>query len=199
MRLAIALLLSSAVLLACNTDDEDDDGADTADTTTGGGDFVFATDPPTAYTRTDRYGMPAVSAAVIPTARRDEYNSIDPVDDADGLFVDDITASVNGLHAAIDASITAAGLTPCAPADCVTQAAPLVVPDTLKIDPSADAGFPNGRRPQDPVIDLTLALLLLDLEVHTVTTLADLPLNPPANDRPFLDAFPYFAEPHTQG
>jgi hypothetical protein len=198
MRTTIPLLVLCASLVVCKTDEEDDDGASTADTTTGGGDFVFATDPPTAYTRTDRYGMPAVSAAVIPATRSDEYNAADPADDAEGLFVDDITASVTAVHAALDAAIIGAGLTPCVAADCVAQAAPLVVPDTLKIDPSMASGFPNGRHPEDQVIDLTLAVVLLDLNTHAVTALADLPLNPPANDRPFLDAFPYFAEPQTQ-
>ena len=38
-----------------------------------------------------------------------------------------------------------------------------VVPDTLKIDLTAAAGFPNGRKLEDPVIDVTLAVVLLDL------------------------------------
>jgi hypothetical protein len=71
----------------------------------------------------------------------------------------------------------------------------LVSADTLKVDLGAPAGFPNGRRLTDPVIDLTLAVLFLDLRRHPVTTLADLPLNPRANDRPFRDAFPYLAPP----
>jgi hypothetical protein len=188
--------------LSCKEDDANDDAADTAedtsaDTSTGGGAFVFSTDPPTAYTRVDRNGMPAVNTAVIPAARKNEYNSVDPADDVDGIFVDDITASVTLVHDILDVAITTAGLTPCLPADCIAQAAPLVVPDTIKIDPSMDSGFPNGRRPEDQVIDVTLAVLLLDLTVHSATALAELPLNPPANDKPFLDAFPYFAEPHT--
>jgi len=188
--------------LSCKEDDAADEGADTAEDTSvdssgGGGEFMFATDPPTAYTRVDRNGMPAVNTAVIPSARKDEYNSVDPQDDVDGLFVDDITATVTGLHDALDMQLMDLGLTPCAAADCVGQAAPLVVPDTIKIDPSMAAGFPNGRQPADQVIDVTLAVLLLDLTVHEATTLAALPLNPAANDKPFLDAFPYFAEPHT--
>lgn len=201
MRTVIPCLLLVTALGSCKEDDANDDAADSggsaADSTTGGGDFMFATDPPTAYTRIDRSGMPAVNTAVIPMARKDEYNSVDPTDDVEGIFVDDITASVTAVHMALDDDITGAGLTPCIVEDCVAQAAPIVVPDTIKIDPSMPAGFPNGRQPQDQVIDLTLAVLLLDLNMHAVTTLAELPLNPPANDKPFLDTFPYFAEPQT--
>jgi hypothetical protein len=182
-------------LMACG-DDGDSDGAD-GNTTLDGGDFVFATEPPTAYTRVDRTGMPAVNVALIGgEARKDAYNAADPGDDESGAFVEDLTASVTGLHASLDDALVELALTPCAPADCLAQAQPLVVPDALSIDPSAPAGFPNGRQPADTVMDLTLAVLLLDLDVHAVTTFADVPLNPTANDMPFETAFPYFAPPH---
>jgi len=113
------------------------------------------------------------------------------------MFVPDIVASVEFLHTALDDDLMGLSLTPCAPDVCVMQGAPLIVPDTLQVDPAAAAGFPNGRQPTDQVIDLTLAVLLLDLSVHTVDTLAGVPVNPPANDKPFLPTFPYFAEPHT--
>lgn len=74
-----------------------------------------------------------------------------------------------------------------------TTVANLVVPDTVTINLAAPSGFPNGRRLTDKVIDLTLAVIFLDLTKHPVTTLADLPLNPPANDLPFRDVFPYLA------
>jgi hypothetical protein len=83
---------------------------------------------------------------------------------------------------------------------CLTQevspgvtVANLVVPDTVTINLAASSGFPNGRRLTDPVIDLTLAAILIDLTKHPVTTLAAIPLNPPANDLPFRPAFPYLA------
>jgi hypothetical protein len=204
-RYLIALAaVALASTISCKEDDANDDAAGTAEETadsaadsTGGGAFVFATDPPTAYTRVDRSGMPAVNTAVIPMGRKDEYNANDPADDVGGIFVDDITASVTAVHDILDVAIMGAGLTPCAPADCLAAAAPLVVPDTIKIDPSMAAGFPNGRQPQDQVIDVTLAVLLLDLTVHTALDLAALPLNPEANDKDFLAEFPYFAEPHT--
>jgi hypothetical protein len=71
--------------------------------------------------------------------------------------------------------------------------ASLVLPDTIKLDLSQPAGFPNGRRLQDPVIDITLAVLLLDLSKHSPALLASLPLNPAANDKPFSSTFPFLA------
>jgi hypothetical protein len=141
-------------------------------------------------------GMPAIATAVISSANKDAYNYADPSDDAMGDFVADIVANVEALHGALDDDLAAAGLTPCATGDCVSQAAPLVVPDVLRIDPAQPAGFPNGRRLPDPVIDVTLAVVLLDLGTHSAGTLAGLPLNPPANDLAFSGGFPYLASPH---
>ena len=69
--------------------------------------------------------------------------------------------------------------------------ASLVVPDTLTIDLSQPAGFPNGRRLEDPVVDLTLAVLFLDLTKEPVTRFANLPLDPTTNDVPLRPNFPY--------
>jgi hypothetical protein len=207
------------VLLACG-DDEDTDGdddddnvptdtdttdtdtdTDTVDTddtdTTPPDPFVFATDPATAYLRVDRMGMPAVATAVIATD--DAYNAANPTDDIAGDFVGEITASVEFLHNELDGDLAALvpPLTPCGTAECVNeQAGMYVLPDTLTLDTTIYAAFPNGRLLEDPAIDLTLALLLLDLDVHPVTTFADLPLNPPANDVPFPTTFPYLAPAH---
>jgi len=69
----------------------------------------------------------------------------------------------------------------------------LVVPDTLTIDFSLPSSFPNGRRLEDPVVDLTLAVLFLDLKKEPVTRFSALPLNPPGNDLPFRSSFPFLA------
>ena len=176
-----------------DTDTDTDTGTDTDDP------FVFATDDVSAYTRVDRAGMPAINTAVITS--KDDYNQADPADDANGDFVPEIIANLTALHDALDDDLIGLGLTPCTvvgdgSGSCVAQAAPLVVPDTLAIDGSATAGFPNGRTLSDPVIDVTFAVVLLDLSVHPVDLLASLPLNPPANDLPFDTNFPYLAAPH---
>ena len=89
---------------------------------------------------------------------------------------------------------------------CFTQVMPgtggltlrsLIIPDTLKLDLSRPSGFPNGRDLDDKVIDITLAALFLDFGVtgQSPLTFANLPLNPPANDRPFSTTFPFLAPP----
>ncbi|WP_295634363.1 DUF4331 family protein [Novosphingobium sp.] len=101
------------------------------------------------------------------------------------------SASVTGTAASFDVTpclnqtIPGTGLT-------VAQA---VLPDTLKLNLNAPSGFPNGRTLTDPVIDVTLAVIFLNLSKNSPATLAGLPLNPPANDLPFKSAFPYLADP----
>ncbi|MDQ3080272.1 MAG: DUF4331 domain-containing protein [Pseudomonadota bacterium] len=73
--------------------------------------------------------------------------------------------------------------------------ASLVIPDTLTIDFGQPSRFPNGRALPDPVIDIILAMLFIDLTKHPITTFASVPVNPPANDRPFRAEFPYLAAP----
>ncbi|HEV2569183.1 DUF4331 family protein [Sphingomonas sp.] len=70
----------------------------------------------------------------------------------------------------------------------------LIIPDTIKMDLSKPNGFPNGRRLEDPVVDVTLAVLFLDLTKHPANLFASLPLNPPTNDVPFPSSFPYVAK-----
>ncbi len=145
-----------------------------------------------AAARVDRMGMPAVATAVITS--KNAYNQADPTDDAAGDFTSEIVANVGALHTALDDDLTGLGFTPCATGDCVNQAAPFVVPDVIRVTAAQAAGFPNGRRLTDPVIDITLALILLDLNSHGVTALIG--VNPTAGDLPFNSRFPYLAAPH---
>lgn len=71
----------------------------------------------------------------------------------------------------------------------------LVVPDVVRLDLNQPAGFPNGRRYLDPVIDVTLAALFLDLTKHPATTLAAVPVNPNGVDQPLRTTFPFLAAP----
>jgi hypothetical protein len=71
----------------------------------------------------------------------------------------------------------------------------LLIPDVVRLDVSQPAGFPNGRRYLDPVVDVTLAAALLDLRVHSPGLLASLPLNPNGVDQPLPTTFPFLAPP----
>ena len=178
---------------------------------------IFRTNPLTAYTRIDRMGMPAVSTAAVPTDSKDLYNDGGPMDDASLSYAGPLLAQLTAVHGLLDADLVTLGLVPCSMTmttvvpgvgplpNCVAQqyavghpVVTLVVPDTLTIDPAAMAGFPNGRRLPDPVIDVTLAVVLLDLTAtgQNAGTLAGLPLNPMANDVAFLTTFPYLAPAH---
>lgn len=70
----------------------------------------------------------------------------------------------------------------------------LVVPDVIDIDLSRPVTFPNGRRLEDLVIDLTLSRLFLDLSKQSVDTFVNLPLNPDLSPRHFKADFPYFGD-----
>lgn len=69
----------------------------------------------------------------------------------------------------------------------------LVIPDVLTLDFSKQSNFPNGRQLVDPVIDITLAAIFLDLTKHSPDVLAKIPLGPRANEVPFRRDFPYLA------
>ncbi len=75
----------------------------------------------------------------------------------------------------------------------ITTVGQSIFPDTLTIDLSRPAGFPNGRLLTDPVGDIMLAYVFLDLGKHGSRGFADLPLNPAANDVRFATGFPYLA------
>lgn len=167
--------------------------------------FVFASDPPSAYTQIDRHA--AVEAGTVGIAApaglgiapvRDLYNASNPAEDAAGRWVGEITKSVVALHAALDDDLRAAGLVPASNETSLAQAGPVIVPDVIRYNPDQEASYPNGRRLTDQVVDLTIAAALLDLGQggQGLRTLADLPLNPAGNDVSFKSRFPYLADPH---
>lgn len=92
------------------------------------------------------------------------------------------------------------------PEACFTQIIPqigvsvrdlIAAPDALRLDMSRPAGFPNGRIPDDPVVDVTVAMLFLDLTEsgQSIRTFANLPLNPPRSFPAPTTNFPFLANP----
>jgi len=134
----------------------------------------------------DRMGVPAINTALIPFARKNEYNRATTQDDAAGKFAGDIVATLHALgtddaHVGILASVA------------VSKG------DMLRLNTAlansgpgggnnSGAGFPNGRRPSDDVIDTILFLV-----TNGGLTTGD---HVNANDVPFRDSFPFFAPPH---
>ena len=140
----------------------------------------------------DRDGNPAMNVIVIPFARKDEYNSSTTVDDANGKFAGDIVATLQALGTnATNIGILASVF--------VTKG------DFLRLNTSiansgpgpgnnAGAGFPNGRRPTDDVVDTFLFLV-----TNGGITTGD---NVNSNDVAFQNAFPFLAlpqQPRTPG
>ena len=134
----------------------------------------------------DRMGVPAINTVLIPFARKNEYNRATTVDDAAGKFATDIVGTLHALgtdsnHVAILAGVAVAK------------------GDMLRLDTSiantgaqggdvGGAGFPNGRRPTDDVIDTILFLV-----TNEGLTTGD---NVNANDLTFRSTFPFFAPSH---
>jgi len=79
-----------------------------------------------------------------------------------------------------------------------TRVLDLVVPDTITIHPDRPIGFPNGRLLSDPVVDLTLAAILIDINRpgQNVASIAALPLNAPRATKPPLAEFPFANTPN---
>ncbi|MCA9189159.1 MAG: DUF4331 family protein [Pirellulaceae bacterium] len=115
----------------------------------------------------DRMGRPAINTALIPAARKNDFNVGEPKDDA-ANFGAEVMAAIEGLSN----TQNAADLTP------------VLLPDILTFDTSSSSGFLNGRRLTDDVIDAELQLLSAGAVVGDGVD---------ANDQAFSNAFPYLA------
>jgi hypothetical protein len=134
------------------------------------------------YNNADRAGIPAVNTALVPFPRKNEYNLSSPIDDANGRFAN----SIVGTLTALGTNNTNIG---------VLASVAVVRGDYLRLNlstansgpgggNSSGAGFPNGRRLGDDVIDTILTI------VANGTPLGD---NVNSNDVAFRDQFPFFA------
>ncbi|MGH9667590.1 MAG: DUF4331 domain-containing protein, partial [Bryobacteraceae bacterium] len=156
------------------------------------------------YVQVDRVGNPLTVEALIPLPMKDYWNRSEPADDAqfsqfigDPFFASGVLNGVFGLKV------------PPAPRKDLLG---LFVPDIERLDvtvpptPPASqsrlgplggdpAGWPNGRRVGDDVVDIgfrALAGILVDGFQNT-PPLGD---GVNANDVPYLDRFPFHAPPH---
>jgi len=137
-----------------------------------------------AFKTIDRMGNPGLNVLVVPFARKNEFNFAKPSDDAKGKFSADVVAVLKSLGTN-DANIgTLASIY-------------LAKGDLLRINTttansgvgggdSTGAGFPNGRRLKDDVVDTFLTV------VANGTTLGD---SVNANDVALNNTFPFFAAP----
>lgn len=136
------------------------------------------------FLNVDRAGVPGVNALLVPFGRKNAYNAASTQDDAAGTFIPDIAGTLTALGTNSD-NIN------------ILASVAIVSGDMLHLDTTiensgpgggnnAGAGFPNGRRLQDDVVDTLLFF------VANQTPIGD---GVPANDVSFTDTFPYFAPP----
>ncbi len=134
------------------------------------------------FQQMDRMGVPLVNAALVPFARKDEYNASKPPDDANGKFLNDIAATLRGLGAN-DANIDV--LTGIAVTNGDLLRLNVNIPNAgLQGGTNREAAFPNGRRPTDDVVDTLLTI------INNNSVLGD---EVAANDLVFQDKFPFLA------
>ena len=140
----------------------------------------------TVIEQLDREGVPAVNVALVPFASKNAYNLGNPAQDAAGVFAGGIVATLTAL------GTSAANINLLASV-AVTKG------DLLRLNLNTantgsgggnnpGAGFPNGRRLGDDVIDTLLAII-----TNGSITTGD---NVNANEVPFLNSFPFLALPH---
>jgi hypothetical protein len=115
------------------------------------------------WVQVSRLGMPLVNEVIAPLGAKDLFNSSDPADDAQ--FLDAVKDPEPGrlvpkLYPVFDCF-------PEAPRDDLVavyltgipglnQPADVVPAEMLRLNTTKPPGFPNGRRPQDDVVDVTL-------------------------------------------
>ncbi len=142
------------------------------------------------YVQVDRMATPAVNTALIPFARKNEYNAATPFDDANGLFANDIVGTLTALgtnasNIGILANVAVANgdflrLNLSTPNSSVGFGERATTPGY--------SGFPNGRRPGDDTVDV----LLYFISNQALTT-GD---NVNSNEVPIPNSFPFFALPN---
>ncbi|MGH7731890.1 MAG: DUF4331 family protein [Candidatus Eiseniibacteriota bacterium] len=165
-----------------------------------------------------RLGMPLVNEVVIPLQDKDKFNGSEPTNDLAnfaGYVVDPEPARLLNLLYGINvppvprSDIVAvfatgvaglnqpAGVTPGEMLRLNMVIPPASEPKRLGVLAGDVAGFPNGRRLADDVVDIELRVVagvLVDgFNIAPNNQLGD---GIDANDRPFLPYFPYVAPPH---
>jgi Domain of unknown function (DUF4331) len=161
-----------------------------------------------------RLGNPLVNEVVIPLGQKDKFNRTEPENDAAnfGTFVvnPQLAHLINVLYPGVNApehnrtdivtalltgipGLTKIGSNPAA-ADTLKinlGVPPAANPKRFGVIAGDNAGFPNGRRLFDDVVDIEERVVAGEL-VGNHVPLGD---GVDRNDKPFLSSFPYLAEP----
>jgi hypothetical protein len=134
------------------------------------------------WQRIDRMGRPAINTVFnITDGEKDLSNLVNPADDRSTMK--DTTVAVLSALSAVVVNAGGTGYTPTE----INAIANVLLPDTLTIHLGSTAGFLNGRKPSDDVINAEFGL---------VTNGALTSDGVDANDSPFTSTFPILAAPH---
>lgn len=123
------------------------------------------------YVQIDRTALPTINTVLMPSRLKDAFNRATPAQDA--LFREAALTNLIAINGDRTYSQTLL--------DAV------LFPDVATLDVTKTAGFLNGRRPEDDVIDVVLSA------ASKGAVAGD---NVNANDVPFLADFPFLAPPH---
>ncbi|MDZ4712236.1 MAG: DUF4331 family protein [bacterium] len=183
-------------------------------TRTGSGSYVYVS----------RLGMPLVNEVVLPLSQKDKWNASIPVNDAQFLnyvTTPELAGIINALYPVTDDIPTTnrtdlvsvfltgvAGLTQ-RPQDTRTPSeqlrinlgiapVPFANENRLGVIAGDNAGFPNGRRLKDDVVDIALRVVAGVLLGPPFSTGINNQLGDGVqrNDKQFLTSFPYMAMPN---
>ncbi len=177
------------------------------------------------FVQVSRLGEPLINEAVIPLGRKDQWNREDPENDGqfEGFYLRPEVSRLEGalysalapidttnrtdLVAILLTGVQGLNFTGPRRADFLrlnTSIPPSSSPSRLGVLDGDLAGFPNGRRLTDDVVDIELRAFAQGYGafLHNLLGLPDKSPNNllgdgvDANDMPFLPAFPYVATPH---
>jgi hypothetical protein len=166
------------------------------------------------FIQVSRLGMPLVNEVVIPLGQKDNWNGSKPADDGQFLnYVTDpelpkllqaiysIPAPSTPRNDLVQVFLTGVpglnqppGVKPAEMLRLNTDVLPSANPSRLGVLGGDPAGFPNGRRLIDDVIDIELQAVAGALTGANVSTLGD---GVNGNDVEFRSTFPYVAFPHS--
>ncbi len=165
------------------------------------------------YVQVSRLGMPLVNEVVVPAGKKDYFNASKP--EGDGQFLAKVTdpevpkliEAVYGIKApatprndlvsvfltGVEGLTKPANVTPSEQLRLNLSIAPVAIGDRLGVLGGDKAGFPNGRRLSDDVIDVALQVV----EGELAGSPNDLGDGVNTNDVAFGTTFPYVALPHS--
>ncbi|MGH9367860.1 MAG: DUF4331 domain-containing protein [Thermoanaerobaculia bacterium] len=171
------------------------------------------------WVQVSRLGNPLVNEVVIPIGQKDKFNATEPKDDLANFGTYVLNSELAGLFDAVlgadvppnprtDLLVLVQGLEGLTrrPGEVISDQlrlnvavppTPIASVDVLGVLANDLAGFPNGRRVYDDVVDIELrvvaGVLVEGFNVAPNNALSDLVYGP---DMPFLPGFPYLATPH---